>query len=122
MLDDKLVATGNPDLDAYLRMSRAVLPLQRGLDDAEKRLASGAWDRSVWWAPKWDPYEERSGRLPYEDAEVIAAIAPGLIEEAMDAAEVPYKAGAAASPRIAEIAADQIVAMWESYDPRYRES
>lgn len=118
---DKLVATGNPDLDAYLRESRAVLPLQRGLDDAEKRLASGAWDRSVWWPPKWDAHEERAGRLPYEDAGIIAVITPNLIEQAMDAAEVHYKAGVGACPRIAEIAADQIVAMWESYDPRYRE-
>ncbi|MEU4576024.1 hypothetical protein [Nonomuraea sp. NPDC023979] len=118
---DKLVATGNRDLDAYLRASRAVLPLQRGLDDAEKRLAFAVWDRSVWWAPNWDPDEDRAGHPPYEDAEAIAASAPGLIEQAMDRAEVFYKTGAAAAPRLAKVAADQIVAMWESYDPRYRE-
>ncbi|MEW1843001.1 hypothetical protein AB0392_34105 [Nonomuraea angiospora] len=116
---DKLVATGNPDLDVYLRESRAVLPLQRGLDDAEKRIASGAWDRSVWWAPYWDP--DPDAPMPYEKAEVITAVAADLIEQAMDKAEVFYKAGAAVSPQIAEIAADQIVAMWETYDPRYRE-
>ncbi|MCF6467299.1 hypothetical protein FAF44_02580 [Nonomuraea sp. MG754425] len=116
---DKLVATSNPDLDAYLRASRAVLPLQRGLDDAEKRLASGAWDRSVWWAPYWDP--DPDAPMPYEKADVITAIAPELIEQAMDKAEVFYKTGAAISPRIAEIAADQIVVMWESCGPRYRE-
>jgi hypothetical protein len=87
-MDDKLVATGDPDADAYLHIAREI----RGIDVAARKAAelleAGHTRGSVMWSPAITDLNP----LGYEHATEVVERAPVLTTEAWERADKHYQA------------------------------
>ncbi|MFD8529493.1 hypothetical protein ACFV0L_18935 [Streptosporangium canum] len=106
---DILVSTGDPDADAYLRIVRTILPMQRSLDDALAAIKAGRPEQSI---PYGEPFPS------YEDAAWVAICAEKDIEETWDKAHSHYTIATSKNPKAATLADDEAVAMFEEYNAR----
>ncbi|WP_188194855.1 hypothetical protein [Nonomuraea sp. SYSU D8015] len=100
MHNDKLVATGDPDADAYLSIAREIHGMDVVLAEATEMLEAGHARGSVTWPPAITDQNP----LGYERAASVTERAPALMEEAWERAHKHYRAALDSDPRAAELA------------------
>lgn len=109
---DKLVATGDPDADAYLRIARDIHVLTVALAKATGLLEAGHPQGVVMWPPSIDVLNP----VGYEDANYVVACASDLMEEAWGRASRHYRSALARDERTADLADLHVGRLW---DPRF---
>ncbi|MEU1880906.1 hypothetical protein ABZ470_26665 [Streptosporangium sp. NPDC020072] len=110
MIRDVLVATGDRDADAYLRIVRTILPMQRALDQSRAALENGQPQQSVLYG---DPPS-------YEEAGFVAAQAEEDMEVTWAAAHEHFKLAAARNRVAADRADAEATLMFEEYFAAHR--
>jgi hypothetical protein len=103
----KLVATGNKDADAYLRIARDIHVLTVA---AEKAAELAGTDRPN-AAVQWPPSATDGNPLGYEPAAWVAAIAPDVIDGAWERAQRHYEA--VRDERTAALAGLHVGRLWD---------
>ncbi|MER6176670.1 hypothetical protein [Streptosporangium sp. NPDC001681] len=100
---DVLLATPSLDANAYLRICRTMLHVQRAKDDANAALDDNAPNRSVWY----------SGH--YEAASVVEAQAERDMDAKWEVALLHYRVASKQNQAVAERADTEVETMFEEY-------
>ncbi|MEU4224329.1 hypothetical protein AB0F17_08550 [Nonomuraea sp. NPDC026600] len=111
-MTDKLVATGDPDADAYLRIARDIHVWTVALGKATDLVDDGRPQSSMPWPPAADDRNP----LGYENVADVVACAPALIDETWERAHQHYLSVRARDERIAELADLHVGRLW---DPKF---
>ncbi|MDX3100477.1 hypothetical protein [Nonomuraea angiospora] len=80
---NRLVATGDPDADAALRLSSTIASLSRSLAKANERVKAGEANAAVIWPPASTDLNTVGYRRAYQ----VAAVGPHVIEAIREEAE-----------------------------------
>ncbi|KAB8186912.1 hypothetical protein FH608_046330 [Nonomuraea phyllanthi] len=105
----KLVATGNPDADAYLRIARKIRGIDAALATATERVEAREGDTHVLW---W-PAVSDANPLGYERAAAVVFFAPGLMDRLWGQAQEHLKAARAGDEWAAELVDLHAGRLWD---------
>lgn len=105
----KLVATGNKDADAYLRIARDIHVLDVAAADAAKLVDDGYPTFST----PWPPAETGYNPVGYRPAGEVAEAAPDVIGEAWKQAQRHYEAALAVDEKAARLADLHVGRLWD---------